>query len=186
MFACRECEREINQSAEVCPYCGTDLTQPPPGEARPEKRASLTRTVFRYSVLLAAIWGFLWYVLPERHGREAAALAETRAVEAIREAQAALVGYAAAQQGAYPPSLDALPAQSAGRVKAAAQAALSEGYALEYKADSSLPHDRPRRFVLLARPRNFGYRSFFLDESGVIRATREFRAASAQDKPIED
>src|SRR2546426_1112507 len=38
-----------------------------------------------------------------------------------------------------------------------------------------------RNYFLLARPGNYGYRNFYPDESGVLRATRENRPATAQD-----
>ncbi len=183
VYTCRECEREINQGAEVCPYCGADLTPAPEDPAQPQKKTPLYKTVLRYAVLLAAMWGFLWYVLPERRGQEAAAIAELRAVEALRRTRDVLAAYAAAQGGVFPKQLESLPGESFAQVREAAQTAQREGYRLEYAAAESADGE-PRHFVLLARPGNYSYRNFFLDETGVIRGTKENRPATAQDTPI--
>ena len=184
MYTCRECERELNQATEVCPYCGKDLSaEEKPTDVAP-KKTKWIGVLIRYAVLLGAIWGFMWYVVPEKRGGEAAAQAEESAVRAMRDASASLAAYADAQGGNFPPSLEALPGESGERMKQAAQAALAEGYQLEYTLrppDASGTH---RQFVLLARPRNWGYRNFYVDESGILRATRENRAASAQDPAI--
>jgi hypothetical protein len=184
MYTCRECERELNQATEVCPYCGTDLSGIVQEEEIPPKKTKWVSVLVRYAILLGAIWGFMWYVLPEQRGGEAAAQAEERAIRVMRDAGASLAAYAEAQGGSFPPSLEALPGESGERMKRAAQAALAEGYQLEY---SLLPTDASgtrQQYILLARPRNWGYRNFYLDETGILRATRENRAASAQDPPI--
>lgn len=57
---------------------------------------------------------------------------------------------------------------------------LYRGYSFEYRADGP-------KYVILARPNKFdntGRRSFFTDETGVIRFTGEDRPATAQDKPV--
>ena len=57
---------------------------------------------------------------------------------------------------------------------------LYRGYGYEYRADGG-------KYVIVARPNKFkntGRRSFFTDESGVIRFTAEDRAATAQDRPV--
>lgn len=182
MYTCRECEREINQASEVCPYCGADQA-PATETAKPAAKPKLWKTLLRYGILLGLIWGFLWYVLPEQRSREAMQQAETQGVAAMRAAGDALAAYAGAQEGAYPASLEALPADSAERVRAAAQAAQREGYRLDYQPEAPGADGRIRQFVLLGRPRNYGYPNFFLDPSGVLRVTRENRAATAQDRP---
>ncbi|HWQ03537.1 MAG TPA: hypothetical protein VNL38_03570 [Candidatus Nitrosotenuis sp.] len=185
MYTCRECEREINPGTEICPFCGTSLAEPVE-EAAPQKKSSPLKTILRYAVMLAAMWAFLWYVLPERTARDAATRAEQMAVDALQETHSLLSLHAAAQNGNFPVSLDALPPESFARVKAKAEAALAEGYRLEYTAVRSEPENRILHFVLLARPRNYGFRNFFVDESGVIRATRENRVATANDPAFAD
>ncbi len=184
MFTCRECEREINQATEICPYCGADLTEAGlPQSAEPAGKPSLASALLRWGVLLvalsAALWGFLWYILPERSGNPAAR-AEASAMEALAEVRAVLSAYAAAQGGGYPASLEVL----GDRARAPAQKALSEGYQLQYTPGPAGSDAVVHNYVLLARPRNYGYRNFYLDETGILRATQENRPASAQDPPI--
>lgn len=184
MYTCRECERELNQATEVCPYCGIDLSgEEKLAEAAPKKTKWISVVIW-YGILLGAIWGFMWYVLPERRGGAAAAQAENLAIRAMRDAGASLAAYAEAQGGSFPPSLEALSGESGERLRQAAQAALGEGYQLEYTLRSPDANGMHRQYTLLGRPRNWGYRNFYLDESGILRATRENRAASAQDPPI--
>jgi hypothetical protein len=184
MYTCRECERELNQATEVCPYCGTDLSSEALGEDTAPKKTKWISLIVRYGILLGAIWGFLWYVLPERRGGEATAQAEERAIRVMHEAGASLSAYADAQGGGFPPSLDALSGEPGERLKRAAQEALAEGYQLEYVLRPTDASGFPKQFTLLARPRNWGYRNFYLDETGVLRATRENRPATAQDPPL--
>jgi hypothetical protein len=40
-----------------------------------------------------------------------------------------------------------------------------------------------RTFSLQARAGNYGFRNFFLDDTGILRATRESRAATSEDPP---
>lgn len=57
---------------------------------------------------------------------------------------------------------------------------LYRGYNFEYRADGA-------KYVIVARPNKFdntGRRSFYTDESGVMRSTGEDRAATAQDRPV--
>ena len=185
MYRCRECERPINQASEVCPYCGADLAEPPPPEGEQfAKKPSLVKSLVRWGILLAALWTFLWFILPERSGNPEEE-AEKRAVAALREVRSALGAYAEAQGGSYPASLEAL----AERVRGPAQRAQSEGYTLEYAPGSPATAsagdaDGVRSYALAARPTKYGYRSFYIDETGVLRATRQNRAATAHDPPV--
>ncbi len=52
---------------------------------------------------------------------------------------------------------------------------------MEYTPGPAGADGRVHNYILLARPGNYGYRNFYTDESGVLRATRENRAATAQD-----
>jgi hypothetical protein len=179
MYVCRECEQELNQSSELCPYCGTDLTQPPPGEVvSAKKRANLPRTITLWGMVVASLWGILWVAVPMRFSNPAQQ-SETRALEAIASLRSALHDYAAAQ-GAYPPSLEPVgePAH------AAAQWAQSGGYSLQYTPADPGPNGRIANYSLSARAGNYGFRNFFSDDSAVVRATREDRPATIQDPPI--
>lgn len=184
MYTCRECERPINQATELCPYCGADLTaSPQPAEEAAAKKPNLLIVLLRWGVLLAGVWAFLWFILPERSGN-VAAQAETRAMEMLREAGAALQAYADACGGSFPSSLDALPRESSENVRQAAQRAQREGYTLSYTPGPGEADGRVGSFALRAQAGHYGYRNFFLDQSGVLRATRESRPATADDPPI--
>jgi hypothetical protein len=182
MYTCRECETEINQATELCPHCGADLTLSVAGADLPAPKASLQKILLRWGVLLgvllAAIWSFLWFIVPERQGNPTTQ-AEARAVESLREVRTALADYASAQNGAYPRQFEALGE----RVRTAAQLAQSVSYQIQYtpgpvEADGSI-----RSYVLQARAGNYGFRSFYTDNGGTVHATRENRAATPQDSP---
>ena len=181
MYTCRECERPVNQSTELCPYCGADLTEQGAEPEAPAKKRSFLGILLRWGVIVGAMWFFLWYVLPE--SGDTTARAELRAVELLREVQPALAEYSESR-GSYPPSLDALSRESAIAVRQAAQRALGEGYRLSYTPGEPNPDGRVTTFTLQARAGNYGFRNFFADQTGVIRATRENRPATADDPPI--
>ena len=182
MYICRECENEINQGTEICPQCGADLTIPVPGDVAPEAKPGLRKILIRWGVLLgillAAIWSFLWFVVPERQGNPTSQ-AETRAVQALQNVRAVLADYASAQGGSYPRQFEAL----GDRVRTAAQLAQSVNYQLQYTAGPVEADGIIRTYTLQARAGNFGFLSFFTDDSGMIHATRENRAANSQDPP---
>src|SRR6202048_312621 len=182
MFNCRECETEINQGTEICPNCGTDLPLPAPGSTQAAANPSLQKILLRWGillgVLLAAIWSFLWFIVPERQGNPTTQ-AEARAVESLRQVRTALADYASTQRRAYPREFEALGEP----VRTAAQFAQSVNYRLQYtpgpvEADGSI-----RSYSLQARAGNYGFLSFYTDNRGIVHATRENRAATAQDSP---
>jgi hypothetical protein len=182
MYTCRECENEINQGTEICPQCGADLTGPIAGDTSPVAKPSLQKTLIRWGVLLGvllgAIWSFLWFVVPERQGNPTAQ-AEARAVDSLHEIQAALRDYAAAQNGGYPRQLDALGPP----MHTAAQFAQSVNYQIQYTPGQAEADGLIRTYTLQARAGNYGFRNFYTDDSGLIRATHENRTATAQDAP---
>jgi hypothetical protein len=181
MYTCRECETEINQATEICPHCGADLTGPAPGSEALPAKPTLQKTLIRWGVLLgvllAAIWSFLWFVVPERQGNNPTAAAEDRATQALREVRAALTEYASAEGGAYPRQFEALGE----RARNAAQLSQSVNYQLLYTPGTVEADGRIRTYTLQARAGNYGFRSFYTDQSGVLRATRDNRAATVQD-----
>jgi len=183
MYVCRECETEINQATELCPHCGTDLSVPPAGEAVEEKKASLGKILLRWGLLigimLAALWSFLWFIVPPRTGHVVLE-AEAQAVQAIEVVHSALNEYAAAQGGVYPQTLDPLGPP----VRLVAQQAQSQGYQLQYTPGSPDADGAIHSYALEARAANYGYRNFYTDASGVVRATSENREANGQDQPI--
>jgi hypothetical protein len=182
MYTCRECETEINQATELCPHCGADLTASIAGADLPASKPSVRKILLRWGVLLgvllAAIWSFLWFVVPERQGNPTTQ-AEARAVESLREVRSALADYASTQNGAYPRQFEALGE----RVRTAAQLAQSVNYQIQYTPGPAEGDGAIRSYALQARAGNYGFHSFYTDNSGAVRATRENRAATAQDPP---
>jgi hypothetical protein len=184
MYTCRECEHEINQATEICPHCGTDLTLPVPGAEAPKKKLGTVQILIRWTIILAilmsAIWSFVWYVASPRTGG-GAKQAEGRAVQALDEVRALLSNYAAAQGGAYPKTLEPLGPLA----RQSAQMAQSEGYEMQYTPGPADANAVIHSFTLEARPGNYGYRSFYTDLTGLVRATTENRPATSSDPPIQ-
>jgi len=184
MYTCRECENVINQASEICPYCGADLTVPAGADAEGEAaKPSLRSVLLRWGVLLlvliGAIWSFVWFVMPEA-GSARVSRAELSAVVAMRDTRAALADYARAQGGSYPATLEPL----GDRVRIPAQMAQREGYQMQYTPGPGGADGVVHTYVLLARAGNYGYRNFYADETGALRATQENRPATAQDPPF--
>ncbi len=190
MYTCRECERPLNQATEICPFCGADLTlEPAPADsgapvARKSARRNLIVRWLTWGTMVLAVWAFLWYVLPERRASQAARAAEGSAVEALRRIRGVLVSYSDAQ-GAYPATLEGLGGPPLVAIREAAQSAQRYGYRIEYNPAQTESDGTVRDFALLARPGNYGYRNFFVNAGGVVRATRDNRPATVEDAPIE-
>ena len=184
MYICRECERPINQASELCPYCGADLTTEIEESSETTPKPTLTKILLRWSLLLlpilAGLWGFLWYVLPEQGGSRAAR-AEAKARDAMIELRLTLDEYAVSRGGSYPTSLEVL----GDAARAPSRKAMSEGYQMKYTPGSANAEGTIRTYALVARPSNYGSSSFFVDETGVIRFTRESRPATGQDQPVQ-
>ena len=181
MYTCRECERPINQATEVCPYCGADLIAGILAEGGEGSRTgALRKRIALWGAMIAAMWAFLWFILPERSSN-AGAEAEQQAVATLQEARAVLAAYADAQ-GGYPVTLDAMGEPNVGKIRETAQRAQRLGYRLEYAPSAPDADGSVRNFALLARPGNYSYRNFFIDASGAVRWTRENRPATAQDR----
>jgi hypothetical protein len=183
MYLCPHCGEDINQSTEVCPHCRADLTQPLEGEVLkppPPLRSILIRWGIIIGVIGAFLWGFLWYILPAQHG-DVAARAEQTAVASLNDLRAALASYATGQpDGAFPGSLEPL----GDRAREAAQLALSVGYQLSYTPAPPSSDGVVRGYSLQARAGNFGFRSFYLDQTGTLRATKENRPAVSSDPAL--
>ncbi|HEV2615264.1 MAG TPA: zinc ribbon domain-containing protein [Candidatus Acidoferrales bacterium] len=176
MYVCKNCEQPINSASALCPYCGASQSEPGAGEApKPAKKRSAARLPIAIAIVVLGIWGIIWFALPLRFQNPRPA-AEKSAITSLRAVQKDLAAY---QNGAgsFPPTLEALgePAVQA------AQEAMSGGYALRYAPGQIDADGGAHGYSLLAVPRNYGYRSFYTDQTGVVRATRDSRPATAQD-----
>jgi hypothetical protein len=182
MFTCRECDRPINQASEVCPYCGANLTEGAETAARPGrqkvKKQALLKAVAAAAVVAAGLWALVWLVMPHRPASSAGE-AEASAVRSLSEVSGALATYAR-DEHSYPASLEQLGNQAALFVKQAE----ANGYRIVYSPGPFASDGNIHTYTLLARPRFYGYRSFYLDQTGVTRATRENRPATARDQPF--
>lgn len=183
MYVCPQCDTEINTATEICPHCGTDLSlEGQPAAPAPPKplRVILLRWGIVLGILAAGLWGFFWFVMPAQRG-DPARQAELRAISAMAGLRTALASYAAAQPGgSFPNSLEPLGEQA----RAQAQLAQSEGYQIQYTPAPPGPDGVIHGYALQARAGNFGYRNFYSDETGLLHATRENRAATSQDPPL--
>src|SRR5271170_7261045 len=176
MYVCRECEQPLNQATEVCPYCGADLAaQPLEDLASPKKKRSIAKIVVIWGALIACLWAIVWFVLPPRPGTSKPE-AEKSALAALGDLRSALTSYEAAT-GSYPSSLEILGTTA----RSAAQTAQNAGYEIQYAPAPASEDGRIKNFALLARPGNYSYRNFYLDETGTIHSTKENRAATSQD-----
>jgi len=176
MYVCRECEQPLNQATEVCPYCGADLTRKTLEElVAPPKKRHLGKSLIVWGALIASIWAIIWFVLPPRPGT-AKPEAEKSALAALGNLRSALASYSAAT-GEYPPSLEPLGPTA----RSAAQVAQNAGYDIQYTPSAVSGDGLIKNFALTARAGNYGYRNFYLDESGNVHATRENRNATAAD-----
>src|SRR5271155_5770737 len=184
MYSCPECEQLINQASEVCPYCGADqkaladtellLAGKPPKPAK----TNYKRVALVCGVLLATLWAIAWFAVPWKLSGSKTE-AEARARESLAAIQQAINTYQE-REGSAPPSLEAL----GDPVRKAAQSAQLARYSLKYTPGRPDPAGRVTAYTLTARAGNFGYRSFYTDESATVRATTEDRAATVQDPPL--
>ena len=182
MDSCWSCLAVIEKGAKVCPLCGADQTPPPP--LSPSEIAILSDsrpTILRWTlpavVIVCAVGMVIWYATRTNEG-DAPATGEAAATSAMVNVRVALSQYAISHGDQYPSTLEPLGAQAAVPV----QDAQIGGYALEYKALPS-GDGKIRGFTLLAQSKNASGRSFYIDQSGVLRATLENRPARVDDPP---
>ena len=180
MYTCRECEQPINPATEVCPYCGADLAEVSTGMGsgiRPQK--SSPKILIALSLISASIAVIAWFAFPWRMAGSKS-VAEAHGIGAIGGLQKVLSDYQATE-GTFPSSLESLGPAAA----TVARNAQSGRYTLQYTPGSPDAQGRVRTYTLTARAGNYGYLNLFADETGIIRVTREDRAATAQDPPIQ-
>lgn len=179
MHVCQRCQQPINSASEICPYCGAEQNSAAASAApKDAKKRSSARIAMLLVIAVAGIWTIIWFATPMRM-QSSRADAEKAAASSLSTLQKELAAYANGA-GTFPPSLETLgePARDAARE------AMTGGYSLRYTPGPADAGGNVHAYALVAMPRNYGYRSFFVDQTGVIRATRENRAATAQDAPI--
>lgn len=178
MYLCLNCQRPINSASAVCPYCGADQAEPGSELAQQKRTGRSPKLIIAFVVVVAGIWAIIWFALP-LHLENPRPTAERSALDAVRSIQHQLAAYENGA-GAFPFSLESLgdPARQA------AQAAMTGGYSIRYSPDHPDANGNPHAYTLVAIPRNYGYESYFVDQSGVVRFTRDNRPATLQDPPL--
>ena len=183
MSSCWSCLVILEQGTQICATCGADQTRPVPytNPDLPQPR-TLRDSVTAISIIVlgvGAMAGILWYNLGTQSVSPSVEAAEI-AAKSMRDIRKALSDYALSAKDAYPSSLEILGEHA----NQPTQAAQSAGYALQYSAGRPSTDGAVHSFVILAQPKNTEYLNLYLDESGIVRATRESRAATAQDPPF--
>ena len=176
MFTCPHCERPINPASEVCPYCRAVLAGPRGGR-RSVPRSALVAMLVGAAMVVAGVWAVVWFVLP-RPSLPPETQAERQAEQALRRVAAELAAFERLE-GGYPETIEQVREQ----VRGALEQASRQGYRIVYRPGRVEQDGNIHSFVLLARPAYYGYRKFYLDQSGVLRATREDRPAGPNDPP---
>ena len=182
MNSCWSCLVVIEKGANVCPLCGADQTPLPP--ISPDEMAIVSGSnsaIVRWVVAAVAILCVLGVVAWQTTGAtddDESAQAEAAATSALVNVRVALSQYAMSHSDQYPATLDPLGAQAAMPV----QDAQVDGYVVEYESLRS-DDGKIRNFALLAKPEKANCRSFYIDQSGLLRATQENRPARVDDPP---
>lgn len=109
-------------------------------------------------------------------------------LRAIRTINTAVIAYAVENNTSFPASLSDLRAEGRSLLDSYLAAGNSSGYRITYQPSEADSGSGLRMtYELSARPLRYeetGRRSFFSDESGLIRATSEPRAATKSDPPL--
>jgi hypothetical protein len=184
MNSCWSCLVVIENGAKVCPLCGADQTPPPAnlvGEA--PVLDSSKRTVLGWSASVVAILCVLgaavWFTT-QTNDDDSPTKAEAAATTALVNIRLALSQYAISKGDKYPSTLGPLDAQAT----VPEQDARMKGYAMVYTPLRSESDGMIRGFALLAQPEKENCRNFYIDQTGVLRATQERRHARIDDPPI--
>ena len=183
MSSCWSCLVILEQGTPICPTCGADQTRPVPytNPDLPQPR-TLRDSVIAISIIVLGVGvmaGILWHNLGTQSvspSVEAAGIA-AKSLRGVREA---LSEYALTAKDAYPNSLEALGTRGSQII----QAAQSAGYDLQYSAGRPSSDSGVHTYVILAEPKRSDYLHLYIDESGIVRVTRESHAATAQDPPF--
>jgi hypothetical protein len=181
---CWSCLVIIGQGVNLCPFCGADQTPPPEIVVFEQEKPRNVGSVFlRWIIVTVAVAcslaGLLWYARRE-HGKNLGEQEEATVSKALRDVRTALSQYALTSDDQYPSALGTL----ADRAAPLLQQARNESYEVTYTPKSSKKDGTITGFELWANPGKPNHRSFYIDESGVLRATQENRPANDKDPPI--
>jgi hypothetical protein len=184
MNSCWSCLVVIENGAKVCPTCGADQTPIPPisaGEVAilQGSKSVVLRWVISAVAILCVLGAAAWYTT-QTNEEDSPAKAEAAATNAMLNIRVALAQYAISKGDKYPSTLEPLDAQA----KVPEEKARTKGYAMEYTPLRSESDGMIRGFVLLAQPEKEDCRNFYIDQTGVLRATQERRHARIDDPPI--
>ena len=185
MRSCWSCLVMIEKSAKVCPFCNADQARPvahvavePRDLTQGVRNPALKRAVIAVvlaSSILAAVCVYVFI----GGGPSATSLAEDAAIKSLVDVRADLSTYALSSGNGYPQTLESL----GGDIGKSIETAKAAGYEISY--DPNLSADRMvRTYKLVARAGKSSLRNFYIDESGVIRATTQNRSANHDDPPI--
>jgi hypothetical protein len=142
------------------------------------KKITSARIAILLGIFLAILAVTAWLALPWKiSGTQPDA--EAHGLQALGTIQQTLTAYQGSE-GGFPSSLEGL----GDLVRFEAEKAQTAHYTVLYIPGKPDAEGRVKSYMLTARAGNFGYMNFYTDESGVIRGTRENRAASVQDLPV--
>ena len=147
----------------------------------PSLRRFRVVTILAILVIVVLIAGFAIQNLV----RERMTANDVGAVASVREMNTALYNFRKDHPDTYPKSLAELSGKIDQNLACSTQPCLRSGYAFTYTllpATNMGPH-----YAIEARPNKFantGSQSLFSDESGIVRATKDNRAATVTDSPV--
>jgi hypothetical protein len=184
MDSCWSCLVVIENGAKFCPLCGADQTPLSPisgGEAAIVRGSP--SVAMRWGVPVVAILCLLgamsWYIMPSNDDNSSTK-SEVKAENTLLNIRLALSQYAILKGDDYPLTLDSLYTQTT----SPKQNAKIDGYTIVYTPQRSEKDGGIRSFSLLGQPEKANCLNFYIDQTGVLRATRESRAARIDDPPI--
>ena len=184
MSSCWSCLVIIEKDAKLCPFCNADQTRPvvqvvaePPDLTHGVGTSTLRRAIIAVA-LASSVLGVVCYFFIGG-GPSATSLAEDTAIKSLVDVRAELSTYALSSGGAYPRTLESLGVNIRESIDTARAAGYEVSYAPKASGDQVV-----RAYDLIARAGKSSLRNFYIDESGVIRATTQDRPAKQDDPPI--
>ena len=148
-----------------------------------------TRLLLPAGLAALAFFGLPYLGMRSGRGGDTQAANETRAIGTLRQLNVALLDYAVQDPKEYfPGSLDPLRLRSDAIHPDVLRGSAHRGYTFIYSPGPAAPDGVISTYTLQARPQEFartGRRSFFTDESAIIRFTLDDRPATSNDPPIE-